>query len=230
MLIQHLLFVFLVVVRPLQTYTERRRADSVKRREDRIRDYTTTITWKWTAVVLLLITVGWRDLYYADLPDELGPLPGQAFFASVTMLGCVPVFVVHLLAWVKPDRRTALAAHLRHLDWLLPQTGRERRLWAAAALTAGLCEEILFRGFLIDYLHEVLSLSAAWSWALSSLLFGLGHAYQGRAAVILTALFGAAMGMVFVQYGSLLVPMVVHALWGLRILLVFPRISVDRDR
>ncbi len=130
---------------------------------------------------------------------------------------------------VKPDKRHAMAAHLRHLDWLLPRTSRERRLWAAAALTAGICEEILFRGFLIDYLHEALNFSAAWSWALSSLLFGLGHAYHGRSAVFLNALFGAAMGLVFFQYGSLLVPMIVHALWDLRPLLLCPPTSGKSD-
>ena len=45
----------------------------------------------------------------------------------------------------------------------------------------------------------------------TSLLFGLGHSHQGTAGVVKTGVTGLVMGTLFLVTGSLLVPMVLHA-------------------
>jgi membrane protease YdiL (CAAX protease family) len=107
---------------------------------------------------------------------------------------------------------------------LLPRTARERRMFVAVALTAGIAEEIVFRGFLLVYLTEVFpptTLAAA--MVVSSLLFGLAHTYQGLLGVLLTGLAGYWLAGLFVLTGSLVLPALVHALVDLRLLLVLPR-------
>lgn len=56
--------------------------------------------------------------------------------------------------------------------------------------------------------------------ALSSLIFGLNHLYQGYRGVLGTTLVGVLLGMLYYQFGGLLVPMVVHALIDLRIIFI----------
>jgi len=106
--------------------------------------------------------------------------------------------------------RASLVAQLRTLQPLLPSTARELRLFIALSITAGICEELLFRGYLIGYLTFVIGFPAA--CVLSGVLFGVGHLYQGprQAAKIIV------LGLVFVAFyvgsGSLWIPMALHAL------------------
>ena len=85
-------------------------------------------------------------------------------------------------------------------------------------LLAGVGEEVLFRGFIFVVIFEF------WPWGLefnlniiaaiivSSVLFGLGHSIS-LLYFILTALLGAAFCLVFLWTGSLIAPIVAHALY-----------------
>ena len=80
----------------------------------------------------------------------------------------------------------------------------------ALSVTAGVCEELLFRGLLIGMLAPWLG----W-WGAAALgvpLFGVLHAYQGRAGMVRTAIVGAALTGVVAATGSLLPAMALHAL------------------
>jgi membrane protease YdiL (CAAX protease family) len=120
-----------------------------------------------------------------------------------------------------PRRRRAYAKairrHFEGLPGFLPDTAVERFGFALLSLTAGVCEEALFRGFLIRYLHEgPLALPLLPALAAASLAFGLGHLYQGGRAVLSTGLAGAAFGLVFLLSGSLIPGIVLHALIDLQ--------------
>jgi CAAX protease family protein len=93
---------------------------------------------------------------------------------------------------------------------LIPQTQREK-LWAVLVLapTAAISEEFLYRGFLLVQLTQTLH-SAAWAWALSSLAFGLAHAYQGLSGVARAAFLGALLAFPVVRLGSLYPSMAAH--------------------
>jgi len=62
---------------------------------------------------------------------------------------------------------------------ILPQSRVELLPYLALAITAGLCEEFLYRGFAMAVLVHV-GLQAWVAVLLSSILFGLAHSYQGR--------------------------------------------------
>ncbi len=57
----------------------------------------------------------------------------------------------------------------------------------------------------------------------SSVAFGLGHAYQGVRAVLLTGAMGWLLAQLAFSTGSLLWPVVLHVLVDLRVLLLLPR-------
>lgn len=85
-------------------------------------------------------------------------------------------------------------------------------------LLAGVGEEVLFRGFIFVVIFEF------WPWGLefnlniiaaiivSSTLFGLGHSIT-LLYFILTALLGVTFCLVFLWTGSLIAPVVAHALY-----------------
>jgi membrane protease YdiL (CAAX protease family) len=54
--------------------------------------------------------------------------------------------------------------------------------------------------------------------------FGLAHAYQGRAGIVTTGLLGGIMAAVYLDTGSLLLPVLLHAAIDLRFLLVPARV------
>jgi membrane protease YdiL (CAAX protease family) len=95
---------------------------------------------------------------------------------------------------------------------LLPESTREK-LWALFGLapTAGLCEEFLYRGFLLaeasGWLHSVF-----WGVVVSSVAFGLAHLYQGVNGMFRAALLGALLAYPVVQVGSLYPSMAAHFL------------------
>src|SRR6266576_237651 len=85
---------------------------------------------------------------------------------------------------------------------ILPQSTVELLPYLALAITAGLCEEFLYRGFAMAVLAH-LGLQA---WAvvlLSSVLFGLAHSYQGRGGILMTLLIGLILGTSRIAYDSL---------------------------
>ena len=104
---------------------------------------------------------------------------------------------------------------------LLPRTTGERRLFTLVGVTAGVCEEWLYRGFFLAVVAAVGGgLPAPVLVAVGALAFGLAHAYQGVAGIVTTGVLGGVMAGLYLGTGSLLLPVLLHALIDLRFLLV----------
>jgi len=107
------------------------------------------------------------------------------------------------------DKLTEVKKQIGDLANLAPRTPREDRLFDMVSITAGVCEEILYRGLL---LATLVSLVGTWpAVAISSLIFGLGHAYQGISGIAKTGLVGLVLALFTVFSGSLYIAIVLHA-------------------
>lgn len=105
---------------------------------------------------------------------------------------------------------------------MLPLSRTERSWFAGVSVGAGISEELVFRGFLLYYIAGNLpGIGIAWRIALAAIIFGLCHFYQGWQGMLGTAILGAVLGGLYVATGSLLLPIILHALIDLRILLIF---------
>jgi len=113
-----------------------------------------------------------------------------------------------------PEIVARLRRRLEGVGRLLPASRAEWPGFVPLALTAGVCEEILFRGFVTWALLQVVPVF--WVAALlQAALFGLAHAYQGPRGVFLTFGAGAFLtGVVWIS-GSLWPAMLAHALLDL---------------
>jgi uncharacterized protein len=127
---------------------------------------------------------------------------------------------------VHPPMRKRILAQFHSTAYLLPQTNIEMAMFSLVALSAGVCEELLYRGFLIRCLHEHFAFEGPSaetmllaSAVLSSVLFGAAHAGFGWKGIVQTALIGFALSVLFFVTGSLLLPIVLHILIDLRALI-----------
>jgi uncharacterized protein len=97
---------------------------------------------------------------------------------------------------------------------MLPVTKKEKKLWNYVSLTAGVTEEIIYRGFLIFALAYLFPNFSIWIVILlSSLLFGLAHTYQGfLTGVLRTTTVGILFSILYIGLGSILPLIAFHFL------------------
>jgi len=96
------------------------------------------------------------------------------------------------------------------VDSLLPQSLLEILIWIATAITAGICEEMAFRGYLQRQLHA-LSGSVVAAVLGQGLVFGLGHSYQGWKNTIVISVLGVLFGTLAAWRRNLRANIIVHA-------------------
>ncbi len=85
---------------------------------------------------------------------------------------------------------------------ILPQSRAELLPFLALALTAGLCEEFLYRGFAMAALTRA-GLPVWTVVLLSSILFAMAHLYQGRGGIVSTLVIGTVFGTARIAYDGL---------------------------
>ena len=107
-------------------------------------------------------------------------------------------------------RRIAARPQLGSTVTMLPRTRAEETWFFLLSLTAGFCEELLYRGYLVWFFAPFIGYTAA--MALMVVFFGIGHGYQGREGAIRATLFGAVMAALVMLSGSIIPAMIVHAL------------------
>jgi membrane protease YdiL (CAAX protease family) len=93
---------------------------------------------------------------------------------------------------------------------LLPKRALEAAVWILVALSAGFCEELVFRGYFQRQFHAFTgSLPAA--IALQAFVFGFAHFYEGTWAVTKIVLYGGLFGALAAWRRSLRPGMIAHA-------------------
>jgi uncharacterized protein len=135
--------------------------------------------------------------------------------------------LVGVLAWsglrLRPKADKLRKRLQDSIGLLIPESRSERLWWGAVSVGAGISEELLFRGFLLYYFSVYLpSLNTLEKVFLTSLVFGLGHVYQGWRGVLGTGIAGFIFAGLYLSTGSLLLPVVIHAATDYRALLIFP--------
>lgn len=198
-----LIFLALGIVLPWRGYARLKKLRSIPQitSGDRLALYAWTIVFQWMAVAL----VGWRAWAHGYSRGDLGLVThGRSGLVIPSVIGGI---ILTTFQWFNLRRLGRLPDKLRSrfqslAERLFPQSPIETLLYTALAATAGICEEFLYRGFAMAALTHV----GAPSWAVvavSSILFGLAHIYQGRGGLISTLLIGTVFGIARIKYDSL---------------------------
>jgi hypothetical protein len=94
------------------------------------------------------------------------------------------------------------ANHAKTVDTLLPRGPFEIALWILVSMSAGFCEELVFRGYLQKQLRSLTGSGAAAVLG-QAIVFGIGHGYQGTKQVVVIVVFGSLYGGLALWRGSI---------------------------
>lgn len=110
-----------------------------------------------------------------------------------------------------------------------PRTARETAAWSLlVAPTAGICEEIFFRGYMVSWLMKDGGESGA--IVVSSVVFGLLHLSQGVTGLLATGLMGATAAHMFVTTGSIWPAIVAHTFYNMAVPFLFQDLAEESPK
>jgi uncharacterized protein len=99
------------------------------------------------------------------------------------------------------------------ISQIIPQNWTEYGHYISLAVAAGVCEEIIYRGFLVPYLDQhlsVFSYSYVLAIVIPAISFGVSHLYQGWVAVTKILVVAILFGVIFYYSQSLIIVVLLH--------------------
>lgn len=193
----------------------------------RSRYYLRILLNQWSMVIV----VGIIMLLGSVSPSMLGlQTPATWEFTFLLIIEVVVLLLVVqivLQRYTSKKRRARLIRRLLAIKQLLPHTPRERILWLLVSITAGICEEIIFRGFLPWYFFQAgafigLQITFLVTMIFSTILFGFVHLYQGWRGMLGVTLLGAFFAYCYAFTGSLILSIIMHILLDARLVFLAP--------
>jgi uncharacterized protein len=170
--------------------------------------YSIVILMEWAMVAFIWWGLSRRSIRLSDLVG--GSWARPLYFLRDLGLGIAFLLIVGfallqaLSYLLNPESPKAMSN-------MMPQTWFEVILWVLMSLTAGFCEEVIFRGYLRRQ-FSALTRSFVGGIVLQAVVFGLSHGYQGWKLILLISIYGTCFG-VFARWRRSLRPgMLAHAL------------------
>lgn len=175
----------------------------------RLREYIVTIIAQWTIVAALLALWVWQD---RTAPSLGFSAPGGVGFwttSAIVAIGAA-LFVLQVMK-IRTDEKTRqqVLKQIEPVKSILPHSRKELCGFMALSTTAGICEEILYRGY---GFWLVLAFGAP-TWAavlITAVMFGFGHLYQGPKNAVRIVALGVVFGVMYWWSGSIWTVMAAH--------------------
>ena len=204
-----LLFVALLVIlviAPIASALAARRTIQEGRAKTARYARTMLIMWSITALALYAMRLRAESLSNVGFVQPIMPI---AAYGLALALVAMPALM--------NARRTLgprFADYHERIRRVIPMTPAEWAWFVPVAFTAGICEEFLYRGYGLTTIENL----TGHIWlgvALSTLAFGLAHAYQGWRGIAGTSILGLFFALIYVTFGSLYPCMLAHVLQDL---------------
>jgi len=202
-LLQQLLAAYTVLVEPLlRTNFYRNLKKQIKVDPNaRLLFYRTQVLWEWSWVIILIVILipiqnplTWLGL---TMPSTVGWI---ILAALVIGIGLSIVLLRQ-----NPRALANMQSSLEATSIPLPVSNAERKWFIAAAITAGVCEELLYRGFLIRYAMITFpGLDFLLISILSGIIYGISRVYQGMKGILQTSMMGFSFAIVYFLSGNLI--------------------------
>ncbi|HEY0703239.1 MAG TPA: type II CAAX endopeptidase family protein [Candidatus Acidoferrales bacterium] len=171
-----------------------------------IRSYLISIALEWVIAYWAWIGVHWRG---GTLRDLTGGRWTSWLGVATDVAIALPFWVVwEFTAWLV--HRIVDRMQTPTTPYQLPIGVLEVSLWILLSISAGVCEELVFRGYLQNQFRAATRSMAA-AVILQGLIFGLAHTYQGWKQVIVIAALGILYGVLAAWRRNLRANMIAHA-------------------
>lgn len=192
---------------------------NIQKEKSRIQQYVEEMVEAWIPTIMILLLVGFTDLTFENIGLCIPTINTETLGKAVTYIGfgtslfyfSILVFTIIVFQFsskkVKSNLGNQKTQELRKLSYSnrFPVTKIEKNLWNLVSLTAGITEEIIYRGFVIFAISYLFPNLSIWFVLLvASLIFGWGHKYQGIInGVLRTTGIGFLFSIVFIGLGSI---------------------------
>ncbi|MDZ5473732.1 CPBP family intramembrane glutamic endopeptidase [Bacillus sp. 31A1R] len=216
MILMTLIILFTVIIVPLLDVIGYKRIEREKSSKARMQFYYYLITIEWLIVGAIFLVSYLNGISMKELGFifQFETISNFLYFIGGLLTSTIVLFFV--LSRI-PFYRKMLEKQLSLIEHMLPASIKERLVFALGAITAGICEEIIYRGFLFHYFSQApFELSTTMIMIVTSVIFGLAHIYQGWKGVIVTGLVGFLMARFYVNSGTLIIPIILHIIIDLR--------------
>jgi uncharacterized protein len=178
----------------------------------KIPQYLWTMMWEWILAGFVWLGIRKR----IPLRELIGGrwATWEDFFLDVVYAGvfwgCAMFVLVGTAVLMHLDQAGKIESMRKQLGFLTPGTNLALAVWFCVSVTAGFCEEIIFRGYLQRQFSAIANSMLA-GVLLSALVFGASHGYEGTARMILIAIYGLMFGVLAWWRKSLRPGMMAHA-------------------
>lgn len=170
------------------------------------------VDYKQTILIFWLLTFGilGNKFYSADNEVGLG-LSFDPGLVSLIILFLITGVIVFLYSQLKTDDENAPALEEKMQDvyHYLPKTQGELGWFIVLSVSAGICEEIIFRGFLWGALGQIVNIWVA--VVVANLIFALTHIGSGRQNLMNSFVLGLVFSGIYYISGSLWPAIILHA-------------------
>ncbi len=169
--------------------------------------YVATIVFEWALAAFVWFGARRRGVKISDLVGGRW----SSFMEVLRDIGIGIGFLIAAGIVLQLVGHLLRATPTRALKAILPSGTTEMILWVAMSLSAGLCEELIFRGY-FQRQFAALTRSAAGGILLQGIFFGAAHGYQGWRLMTVIAVFGTMFGLLAQWRQSTRPGMFAHAL------------------
>ena len=180
----------------------------VEEHPNRVALYLTTMVWEWVLTGYVLWGVWKRGV-------SLNEVTGAKWKSPLDFARDFGISILFWFAALMVMGATAVALHFRgskeSVGFLAPRGVLQLVLWVLVCVTAGFCEETIFRGYLQKQ-FIAWSGSARTGVVASAVVFGACHVYQGVKPAIVITVYGLMFGMLAQWRKTLRPGMMTHAL------------------
>ncbi|MGG7620722.1 CPBP family intramembrane glutamic endopeptidase [Bacillus coreaensis] len=223
-----IVLLFLVMYEPVYGYFDYQKFKSRvgQNPSERVKYYKKVMLGLWIPTVIILVVTAFGPLNFQDIglkrininTSTLGP---WVTYGSFGLAGIYLVSLIYYLIGSKISIKMRNdIAELKKREHekiafkdILPHSKEDKRVWTYVSWTAGITEEIIYRGFLIFALLQLFPGFPIWPvLVFSSLLFGLAHTYQGYLNVLKTSFFGLFFTILYIGLDSIVPLMILHFL------------------
>lgn len=161
------------------------------------------LLWIMAIVVMVVWYFSGRDLW--DLGFRVPDFSGWLWI-WLTLLFCGGYVLDLIYQTSNPYRKLKLIERFLKNTPFLPQTQHELNHFMLVAVSAGVCEEIIFRGYFIQYLMHFTGdsdIGIFLSIFIPAAIFAFSHFYQGWEAVLKIVVMAVLFGFLFLTMKSL---------------------------